>query len=125
MQKMMLIVMLIWINTGLLSGCAMSTHGDKKVKVFGTDMPSMKRIHDEKFHIADDETLVRPQRSISDKDSREQGEFQWLPNPTLRMYVFKHLTAAGHPVPGYSTFFRLYTRDHIAAPGEHTGWEVK
>lgn len=123
MRKIILVLFTIWINTGLLSGCASSFHGDKKAKVFGTDMPSMKSIHDEKFHKADDEQLVRPQRAISDEANAEQEEFQWLPNPTLRMYVFRHLTAAGHPVPGYSTFFRLYTQDHIAAPGELAGWE--
>ena len=123
MRKIILILITIWINTGLLSGCASSFHGDKKAKVFGTDMPSMKSIHDEKFHKADDEQLVRPQRAISDEVNAEQEEFQWLPNPTLRMYVFRHLTAAGHPVPGYSTFFRLYTQDHIAAPGEQAGWK--
>ena len=123
MRKMILILFTIWINTGLLSGCATSFHSNKKAKVFGTDMPSMKSIHDEKFHNANGEQLVRPQRAIGDVANTEQEEFQWLPNPTLRMYVFRHLTAAGHPVPGYSTFFRLYTQDHIAAPGEQAGWE--
>ena len=118
MQKMILVLIMIWINTGLLSGCTTS-----KAKVFGTDMPSMKRIHDEKFHNADDEKLGRPQRAISEEVNTEREEFQWLPNPTLRMYVFRHLTAAGHPVPGYSTFFRLYTQDHIAASGELAGWK--
>ena len=118
MRKIMLILIAIWINAGLLSGCTTS-----KAKVFGTDMPSMKSIHDEKFHNANDEQMVRPQRAIGDVANAEQEKFQWLPNPTLQMYVFRHLTAAGHPVPGYSTFFRLYTQDHIAAPGEQAGWE--
>ena len=123
MRKMILIIVTIWINAGLLSGCATSFYGDRKAKVFGTDMPSMKSIHDEKFQNANDEPLVRPQRAVGDEANAEQEEFQWLPNPTLRMYVFRHLTAAGHPVPGYSTFFRLYTQDHIAAPGEQAGWK--
>lgn len=129
MRKIMLIFIAIWINAGLLSGCATSFLGNKKAKVFGADMPSMKHIHDKKFHNANDQPLVRPQRAISDQAERDQrgfrGQeaFRWLPNPTLRMYVFKHLTAAGHPIPGYSTFFRLYTQDHIAAPGEQAGWE--
>lgn len=123
MRKMILILITIWINTGLLSGCATSFYGDRKAKVFGTDMPSMKSIHDEKFHNASGEQKVRPQSGISDAANAEQEEFQWLPNPTLRMYVFRHLITAGHPVPGYSTFFRLYTQDHIAAQGEQGGWE--
>ena len=123
MLKMMLILIVIWINAGLLSGCASSFYGDKKAKIFGTDMPSMKTIHDEKFHQANDEVLDRPHRSASDDVIETHEAFQWLPNPTLRMYVFKHLTDAGNPVPGYSTFFRLYTQNHIAAPGEQGGWE--
>ena len=118
MRKMILIVTVIWINYGLLSACSTS-----KAKVFGTDMPSMKTIHDNKFHKTNDVKLEKPGRLASEKEEKVQGEFMWLSNPTLSMYVFKHLTPAGHPVPGYSTFFRLYTQNHIAAPGEQGGWE--
>lgn len=123
MRKMILIVTVIWINCGLLSACATSFHGDKKAKVFGTDMPSMKSIHENKFHKTNDVKLEKPDRLVSDKEETMQRDFMWLPNPTLSMYVFKHLTPAGHPVPGYSTFFRLYTQNYIAAPGEQGGWE--
>ena len=44
--------------------------------------------------------------------------FPRLPNPTLVMYVFPHLSAEGTPVPGYSTVFQLYDRAHYALPGE-------
>ena len=118
MRTIILILVMIWINAGLLSGCASS-----KEKVFGTKMPSMKAIHDQKFHKANNKPLIKPQRPIHKPVNVEQDEFHWLPNPTLNMYVFKHLTAAGHPVPGYSTFFKLYTQHHIAAPGEMAGWE--
>ena len=118
MQKTILILAVIWISTVLLSACAGS-----KTKVFGSDMPTMKTIHDDKFHNTDDEKLAKPIRSATDEADEVHTDFQWLPNPTMTMYVFKHLTTAGHPVPGYSTFFRLYTQDHIAAPGEHAGWE--
>lgn len=118
MRKMILIVTVIWINCGLLSACATS-----KAKVFGTDMPSMKTIHDNKFHKTSDVRLDKPDRLASDKEETMQRDFMWLPNPTMSMYVFKHLTPAGHPVPGYSTFFRLYTQNYIAAPGEQGGWE--
>lgn len=123
MRKAILILIVIWINAGLLSGCTSSLYGGKKAKILGTEMPSMKTIHDEKFHQANDKALIRPHRPVDDDAIDTQEVFQWLPNPTLRMYVFKHLTGAGNPVPGYSTFFRLYTRDHIAAPGEQGGWQ--
>jgi hypothetical protein len=113
----------VWINAGLLSACSSFFSGDKKAKVFGADMPSMKSIHDAKFHQTSNDVLDKPSRLLSVDTAEEQEHFHWLPNPTLTMYVFKHLTAAGHPVPGYSTFFRLYTQHHIADPSEQGGWE--
>lgn len=118
MQKTILILATIWISTGLLSACASS-----KTKVFGTDIPSMKTIHDAKFNNANDEILVKPVRTNFEKTAEAHADFEWLPNPTMTIYVFKHLTPAGHPVPGYTTFFRLYIQNHIAAPGELAGWE--
>ena len=123
MGKTILILIVIWINAVLLSGCTSSLYGDKKAKILGTEMPSRKTIHDEKFNQANDKALMRPHRPVDDDAIDTQEVFQWLPNPTLRMYVFKHLTDAGNPVPGYGTYFRLYTQDHIAAPGEQGGWE--
>ena len=120
MRKILLTLITIWISTGMLSGCVSS-----KAKVFGDDMPTMKTIHDEKFSKFKDNSQMKLHRAIySDSEATpSEKEFHWLPNPTLTMYVFKHLSPAGYPVPGYSTFFRLYTQDHIAAPGEQGGWE--
>lgn len=120
MRKMMFLFTVVWISAGGLSGCANS-----KAKIFGEDMPTMKAIHDMKFHATDGEALEKPQRKIehgTDTPS-EPSDFQWLPNPTLTMYVFKHLSPAGYPVPGYSTFFRLYERDSLAELGEREGWK--
>ena len=44
--------------------------------------------------------------------------FPKLRNPDLVMYTFPHATAEGAPVPGYTTSFPLYERDHFALPGE-------
>ena len=44
--------------------------------------------------------------------------FPALPNPTLYMYVNKHLTQDGLPVMGYTTKFSLFDRNHYALPGE-------
>ncbi|MAZ69119.1 hypothetical protein [Porticoccus sp.] len=118
MHKTIRTLALILISTGLISGCASS-----KSRVFGKDMPSMKVIHDSRFQKEDAVPLEKPLREVQLKEPVTDSDFQWLPNPTLTMYVFPHLSSAGHPVPGYSTFFRLYTQDHIAAPGETKGWE--
>ena len=118
MQKIISILVMVWISAASLTGCA-----SPKARVFGEDMPTMKAIHDKKFNRAENEILDKPQRLTDEPLSAPEGEFQWLPNPTLAMYVFSHITPAGHPVPGYSTFFRLYTEDHIAEPSELGGWK--
>ena len=52
-------------------------------------------------------------------DTEAQSLFPRLPNPTLVMYVFPHLsTEEGHPVPGYATSFPMYERPQYALPGE-------
>jgi len=45
--------------------------------------------------------------------------FRKLPNPELTMIVFPHLAGdAEIPIPGYSTVFNAYERDHYALPQE-------
>ena len=45
-------------------------------------------------------------------------QFPRLPNPTIIMFVFPHLSDEQTPVPGYSTMFPLYETVHFALPGE-------
>ena len=45
-------------------------------------------------------------------------QFPRLPNPTIVMYVFPHLSAENTPVPGYSTAFQMYENVQYALPGE-------
>lgn len=116
MRRRLPVLALIWISIGILTGCVGAKH-----RVFDNDMPTMKTIHDNKFQQNTVDRLTLPQRPLSGATMDVDPAFHWLPNPTLVMYVFPHLTAAGHPVPGYSTFFRLYTQDHIAGPGERWG----
>ncbi|MBK1674810.1 TIGR03751 family conjugal transfer lipoprotein [Ectothiorhodospira shaposhnikovii] len=48
-----------------------------------------------------------------------EARFPRLPNPTLVMYVFPHLSGPdGVPVPGHATAFPLFLRTHYALPGE-------
>lgn len=54
-----------------------------------------------------------------DADHEIRAIFPRLPNPTLVMYVFPHLSGEeGHPVPGYATSFPMYERVEYALPGE-------
>ena len=85
----------------------------------------MKEIHDQKFggenFVKTDSHISR--RKVTDAEEEHDSDFVWLPNPTLHMYVFKHFTVAGNPVPGYMTFFKMYERDTLALPSEVDGWE--
>ncbi|MYI90026.1 MAG: TIGR03751 family conjugal transfer lipoprotein [Gammaproteobacteria bacterium] len=45
--------------------------------------------------------------------------FPRLPNPTIVLYVFPHLSLEGTPVPGYSTTFPMYETIEYALP-----WEI-
>ena len=48
--------------------------------------------------------------------------FPRLPNPTLVMYIFPHLSGEERsPVPGYVTTFPFYERVEYALPGEVSG----
>lgn len=48
--------------------------------------------------------------------------FPRLPNPTLVMYIFPHLSGSERtPIPGYVTTFTLYETVEYALPGEVSG----
>jgi conjugative transfer region lipoprotein (TIGR03751 family) len=54
-----------------------------------------------------------------DVNSEIEQQFPRLPNPTLVMYVYPHLSTDSRlPVPGYSTAFPFYERPEYAMPGE-------
>jgi len=114
MQKLQRLIIIVWINSALLSACVTT-----KERVFGDDMPTMKAVHDNKFH-QETSTIDKPLRPIS--QNQQTIKFRWLANPTLTLYVFEHITAAGHPVPGYSTFFKLYSDHPVATASEPQEW---
>ncbi|MCG5537363.1 TIGR03751 family conjugal transfer lipoprotein [Halorhodospira halophila] len=48
-----------------------------------------------------------------------EPRFGRVPNPSMVMYVYPHLATPNEvPVPGYSTTFPMFERDHYALPGE-------
>lgn len=54
-----------------------------------------------------------------DANRETQQQFPRLPNPTLVMFVYPHLSTSSRlPVPGYSTSFPMYERPEYAMPGE-------
>jgi conjugative transfer region lipoprotein (TIGR03751 family) len=59
---------------------------------------------------------------VREAASEIESIFPRLPNPTLVMYVFPHLSGEERtPVPGYVTTFPFYEKVEYALPGEVPG----
>ena len=60
-----------------------------------------------------------PLKHYTRSESKElKGIFPRLPNPDLCMYVYPHLSLEGATIPGYSSCFSMYDKNHYALPGE-------
>ena len=56
-----------------------------------------------------------------DAQNQINSEFKVLPNPNIAAYIFPHMShysGTNVPVPGYTTTFFLYEKNHYAMPGE-------
>lgn len=116
MRVLTLLIMAIWI-----SGCSTSAPL-KKMQTSGQSTSELMRGHQSGTHSG--AIPVRPvfdynysqytRNSMSELDVL----FPRLPNPTLVMFVYPHMSGAGVPVPGYSTAFPLFDKVEYALPGE-------
>ena len=110
-----------------LAGCTTT-----KEAVLGQDGPTMQAIYDQHMQGLQQggKSPVRATPLARDGIARYHGfvreaareletRFPRLPNPTLVMYVYPHLSGSERtPVPGYVTTFPLYARIEYALPGE-------
>ena len=105
----------------VLVGCA----GAPREEIFRSDGPTTEEI----WRAGSARSpLLREQYGFADgyadpwsraADRELHALFPELRNPRLILYVFPHLTAQGHPVPGYGTAFHLYRESGLfALPGE-------
>lgn len=114
----------------VLGGCAST-----KEAVLPQDGPTMKAIyerHIDEMNMRDPQVVRRElgNRPLKTGETDLRGYsrdafneidvlFPRLPNPTLVMYVFPHLSGDTHaPVPGYATAFPMYEQVEYALPGE-------
>ncbi len=110
-----------------IAGCTTT-----KEAVLSQDGPTMQAIYDRHMH-----TLQRTERKevrsaplahtgmahyrgfVREAARELETRFPRLPNPTLVMYVYPHLSGPERtPVPGYVTTFPFYARIEYALPGE-------
>ena len=129
-SKRRLPLVLVWTSV-LIVGCTST-----KESVLPQDGPTMKAIYDQ--HMVE---VQKPghRRAIGGPPLPQSGiehyrgyvreaaneidtVFPRLPNPTLVMYVFPHLSGSERtPVPGYVTTFPFYEKVEYALPGEVSG----
>jgi len=122
------------VSISLLSGCATGS----KDTILPQTGPTMKEVYDAHFEHTRQRfrnaRIDMGRRGAADTpsnldgytreaDAEIQAVFPRLPNRSLVMYVFPHLSAKGYPVPGYATRFPLYETVEYALPGEVEGWE--
>lgn len=101
-------------------------------KLVSDEAPTMKDIFEQKFQHKQnpiEDSIKCPIEPVPEgKYLALQGDVPYLNspylispyliNPIMTVYIYPHLTAAGTPVPAYSTYFKLYEKDHVALPGE-------
>jgi conjugative transfer region lipoprotein (TIGR03751 family) len=113
----------------LALGCTNRT----KEEILPQTGPTLQQVYDRHFESRreDPRAALGPRGAADDPGlegyTREaateiDARFPRLPNPDLVLYVFPHLSDAGHPVPGYSTVFPFYDTVEYALPGEREGW---
>ena len=129
-NKPLLPLVLVWTSV-LIVGCAST-----KETVLPQEGPTMKSIYDQ--HMVDvqkpdhrramggqplPQTGIDHYRGFVREAANEIDTiFPRLPNPTLVMYIFPHLSGSERtPVPGYVTTFPFYEKVEYALPGEVPG----
>lgn len=121
------------LTSTVLTGCA-SGAKDSLLPQEGATMAEVYRGHTEQIETKEQhkeaENIARQIRPVQTGDAdlesytrtahnEIESIFPRLPNPTLVMYVYPHLTHNSRlPVPGYSTSFPMYERPEYALPGE-------
>jgi conjugative transfer region lipoprotein (TIGR03751 family) len=96
-----------------ISGNVVPQSGPGMEKVYD----SMKKPEKEKDWIAaqplDKRAAVRNDFQAISASKKRLNEFHKIPNPELQMYIYPHLAGRDQiPVPGYTTAFNVYERDH-------------
>lgn len=131
---------ILWILIPLLTSISLVGCSSVRGNVVPQTGPSMEQVYDSmginksaSVPVAVNEnsqsgeadvTEIRQEIYTSNQSSANNGAsdvhgFHKLPNPELRMYVYPHLAGTAEiPIPGYSTVFNAYDRDHYALTQE-------
>lgn len=120
-------ISVVVVSLILLNGC---TTFKPRETVFNPDAPRMSTIYsrtaETPMHTGSRAVISpnpNPGREALEGYTRDAQDevkqlFPRVPNPSLVMYVFPHIASGNVPIPGFSTAFELYERQHFALPGE-------
>lgn len=126
------ILALGWISVAMI-GCTST-----KETVLPQDGPTMKALYEQHMAELYSPAAIPPGGGalplagidhysgfVREAANEIDAVFPRLPNPTLVMYVFPHLSGDERsPVPGYVTTFPFYEKVEYALPGEVPGSPV-
>ena len=122
-----------WVlGTVLISVCGCASNKDTVLQPEGDTIKTIYEAHltDVGLSDRDDARVLLKRRAIASNEVDLGGyvrdafneldtHFPRLPNPSLVLYVFPHLSGDERvPVPGYATTFPLYTQVEYALPGD-------
>lgn len=127
MKKRMLIILVTWISAWT-SGCStnhplqeMSKDGKSTAELMRQGVPNSASVSGgmRSSHAAHSDLSRYNYNPYTRNVLNETNMlFPMLPNPSLVMYVYPHMSASGVPVPGYATAFKFYETEQYALPGE-------
>jgi len=126
-MKAMKILAVTLINLSLLSGCSVQNKGS--VNGAGSKGMTMKQILREKQGGGSSSSKpYAPQRRSTNQfnymsytrtaETELNGLFPSLPNPNLCPYITPHISVENSTIPGYTSCFPMYEKNHYALPGE-------
>ena len=107
------------ISTMGLSSCSVAPHHD--VVPHGDMTMAAIYHHQQGFHATSAAYAPIQPINVARGAKAIRTQFQVVPNPSIPLYIYPHLAWQGAqavPVPGYTTAFFLYERNHYALSGE-------
>ncbi len=123
MFKTKLITLTITLALTNLAGCSSK---DNIIPPSDTNISEVYKNHvttnsNQSLRLAVNEPLARADMNVDAYQLHgiKRNEYQYLPNPTLYMYVNHKLSEIDRsPIPAFITEFKMYERDEYALPSE-------
>lgn len=90
-------------------------------QAYGNNPSSSSRLNQASYRRVSKPVMPKNNQYTDEAQNQMNSEFKVLPNPNIAAYIFPHMahySGTNVPVPGYTTTFFLYEKNHYAMPGE-------